>query len=129
MEDEGEASQLVGRLPDPRSIAFTTKTLRTIPRSWAEGMAQWRGIYFIFDRKRNMGYVGAAFGKDNIWGRWNEHLKKGGDAKKLNECDPEDFVFSILEHAARDADKKTVEALERSWKVRLHTIRYGLNDN
>jgi hypothetical protein len=122
-------SQLIGRLPDPRSLALTTQMLRSLPKTWQDGISQWRGIYYIFDRRRELGYVGAAFGRDNIWGRWSVHLKRGGDAKKLKECDPEDFVFSVLEHAARDADKDTVEALERSWKVRLHTVKHGLNDN
>jgi len=91
-------------------------------------VSEWRGIYFIFDRVLEKGYVGAAFNTENLWG-WTTHVKKGGDAKKLKTCDPANFVFTILERTSPDMEPREIQSLEATWKGRLHTIEHGLNDN
>jgi hypothetical protein len=78
-----------------------------------------------------MGYVGAAYGNDGIYGRWINYAKSGhGGNKLLKTCNPESFRFSILEWAAPELEDKEICERERSWKERLHTrAPHGLNDN
>jgi hypothetical protein len=99
-----EESQLVKIVPNWRVMSFTTAQLRHLPTSWQAKLAEWRGVYFIFDRVQRLGYVGAAYNSDNLWGRWTIHVKTGGDAKKLKSCDPENFVFSTLERTSPDME-------------------------
>ena len=88
-----------------------------------------RGIYFIFDRALRKGYVGAAYGLENIWQRWSRHAAVGGDARELKRSNPDDFVFSILQLVGQSTPKEEVEKLEASWKRRLLTRDFGLNAN
>ena len=76
-----------------------------------------------------MGYVGSAYGEENIWQRWTTHTKTGGDAKKLKQCNARNFVFTILERTSPDMGKSDIVALEGNWKARLHIVEHGLNDN
>jgi len=64
-----------------------------------------RGIYFIFDRALRKGYVGAAYGLENIWQRWSRHAAVGGDARELKRSNPDDFVFSILQLVGQSTPK------------------------
>ena len=124
-----EDSVLVMDVPRWNEISLTCETLPICPVKWQDALKQWRGVYYIFDRERRMGYVGAAYGNENIWHRWMTHTKKGGDAKKLKQCDARNFVFTILERTSPDIEARDIVTLEGNWKSRLHTIEYGLNDN
>ena len=93
-------------------------------------MAEWRGIYLIFDVSDCRGYVGAAYGADNLLGRWKEYAAAGhGGNNQLVERDSQKFRFSILERCSPDAPSTEVQNLEETWKIRLHTREYGMNDN
>jgi hypothetical protein len=109
-----------------RELCFTCDDLDFLAPSWEAELLRWRGIYFIFDVKENKGYVGYAL---NILSRWRDHVARRGDAKKLKQCDPRNFRFTILERASPDLDEDELRDLESTWKVRLHTRKYGLNDN
>ena len=78
-------------------------------------------------RTLQKGYVGAAFGSENIWQRWSRHAAVGGDARELKRYNPDDFIFSILQLVGQSTPKDEVEKLEASWKRRLHTREFGLN--
>ena len=67
-------------------------------------------------------YVGAAYGDEAIWSRWNKCLKTGGHGgnkllKKLLkpkskgvEYARENFQFSLLEHASSgDSEQQVIE--------------------
>jgi hypothetical protein len=93
-----EESILEGRMPEWRDLVFTWDELQAIPKKWRMKLAEWRGIYFILDTKTNKGYVGAAYGSENILGRWLGYQKTGhGNNKRLLTCKPEDLRFSILQ--------------------------------
>jgi hypothetical protein len=125
-----EDSLLIEAMPHWRNLVVSWKALRELPRSWQESLRQWRGIYYIFDSSRKVGYVGSAYGKDNMLGRWLGYASSGhGGNKKLKSCDPEHFQFSVLELLGHDTPKDEVVERESSWKKRLHTREYGLNDN
>lgn len=108
-------------------LTLTYGELKVLPRKLRDALRQWRGIYFILDRSDGKGYVGSAFGQENIPGRWRVHAKLGGDAKQLKQRNPEDFVFSILQLTSPDLEQRKVVQLEESWMKRLHTRRFGLN--
>jgi hypothetical protein len=49
--------------------------------------------------------------------------------KKLRDCKPESPSFSILQRIGPDAEPNYVQKLEAGWQGRLHTRKFGLNDN
>jgi hypothetical protein len=115
---------------DWQTRTFSWDELHVLPRKWKEILSQSRGIYLILDLKDGKGYVGSAYGKSNILGRWLNYAKTGhGGNKKLRPRNPEGFRFSILERLSPDTPEKEVIACEVSWKTRLHTCSVGLNIN
>ena len=110
-------------------ISLTCAKIKLLPPSWIKTLSGYRGIYFIFDRTLRKGYVGAAYGPENMWQRWSRHAATGGDARDLRPSNPDDFVFSILQLVGQSTPKDEVERLEASWKRRLHTREFGLNAN
>lgn len=126
-----EENALAKAMPDWDKIKFSWAELSAIPSSWCVSLSKWRGIYYIFDRGENKGYVGSAYGSENLWGRWRYYAKSGhGDNKLLRKCNSENFIFTILQRVSPDMDKDEIIKLENAWKDRLHTrAPYGLNDN
>lgn len=124
-------SQLVDREPAWDTIDFSWSDLSTIPTSWKTALRQWRGVYYIFDTSDGKGYVGSAYGRDNILGRWLGYAATGhGGNKLLRKRDPQNFRFSILQLLAHDELADRVIHIENTWKDRLHTrAPLGLNDN
>jgi hypothetical protein len=94
-------------------------------------LAEWRGVYLIFDEQDGRSYVGSAYGRDNLLGRWLTYARDGhGGNRELRERDPLGFRFTILERLAPDLPADEVIARENSWKARLHTrAPFGLNAN
>jgi hypothetical protein len=93
-------------------------------------LREWRGIYYILDSSDGRGYVGAAYGADNILGRWlNYGISGHGGNKALRKRDPSNFHFSILQRVSPDMPSDDVIRLEHAWKTRLHTREFGLNKN
>lgn len=114
--------------PDWRTLTLTGQELRALPASWANRLREWRGIYLIVDEVDGARYVGAAYGEDNLLGRWREHARQDqGVTVELIRRSPLTFRFSILERVSPDMAAEDVIVLERTWMERLHTIRYGLN--
>ena len=117
-------------MPDWDKLDFTWDQLKNLPQSWQARLSEWRGIYCIFDTAIRRAYVGAAYGRDNLLGRWLSYAKHGhGGNKLLLERDPKHFRFSILQLVSPTAEPGEVQELEASWKRRLHTREYGLNEN
>ena len=124
-----EDSLLVKQIPHWKDVSLTCDALKVCPEAWRAELRRWRGIYFIFDTAQAKGYVGSAYGDENIWQRWSTHAKRGGDAKKLKHCDPRNFVFTILEVTNHEMTVDEIVKIEINWTLRLHTIAHGLNDN
>jgi hypothetical protein len=123
-------SRFVRGMPDWKDLVLGWHELQCLPSSWKAALAQWRGIYLIYDTARRAGYVGSAYGADNLLGRWTDYAKTGhGGNRELRKSDPADLVFSILQLTSPDLEPTDVIALESSWKRRLHTCSYGLNAN
>ncbi|MAT96283.1 MAG: hypothetical protein CL608_04000 [Anaerolineaceae bacterium] len=126
-----EESALDNAMPPWNEIVLTWKELQLIPGKWKSKLSEWRGIYYIFDTSCQKGYVGSAYGKENIFGRWLDYATTGhGGNRLLRQRDPRYFRFTILQRVSPDMDQTEIIKLENSWKQRLHTRKpYGLNEN
>lgn len=123
-------SRFVRAMPGWQDIVLTHAELQSLPASWTAALSQWRGIYFIYNTASRSGYVGSAYGAENIHGRWRDYARRGhGGNRELRHCRPEDLRFSILQRTSPDLDPADVVRLEASWKERLHTRSFGLNRN
>jgi hypothetical protein len=130
VESISDESLLTSRMPTSDALTLTWDQLAQLPIQWRIAMSQWRGIYYIFDVSDGRGYVGSAYGSENILGRWLDYADTGhGGNKRLRDRDPINFRFSILELVAPTLEKDKVESLEAAWKARLHTRAHGLNEN
>lgn len=118
------------KMPGWKHLTVSWTQLGALPRKWREELSRWRAIYFILDESDGKGYVGAAYGAENLLGRWLSYAKSGhGGNKKLKGRNPEQFIFSVLELLPHDMNEDEVQLIEKTWKDRLHTREFGLNDN
>jgi hypothetical protein len=123
-----EDSALDATMQEWNEIDLGWEELRLLPSRWRAALSQWRAIYYTTDRK---GYVGSAYGDENLLGRWlNYGRSKHGGNSLLRQRDPKNFRFTILQRVSPDMDATNVIRLEGTWKERLHTrTPLGLNDN
>lgn len=125
-----EENRFVQTMPNWTDLNLTWAQLQVLPRSWRARLAEWRGVYLIFDTDRGAGYVGSAAGAENILGRWANYGRTGhGGNVQLRSSRPESLRFSILQLTSPDLAMADVIAIESSWKARLHTREFGLNSN
>ncbi|MDF2974793.1 MAG: nuclease family protein, partial [Microvirga sp.] len=126
-----DESVLDASMPEWNEFELGWQELKALPTKWKMALAQWRGIYYIFDISDGKGYVGSAYGRTNILGRWLNYGTHGhGGNRLLRDRDPHNFRFTILQRVSPDMEVADVVSLEGSWKQRLHTKQpQGLNDN
>jgi len=125
-----EQSALDAEMPLWEELTLTWQELKILPSKWKAALSEWRGIYFIFDEVDGKGYVGSAYGSENILGRWLSYASSGhGGNKELRRRDPESFKFSILQRVSPDMEPTDIVRLEATWKDRLHTRTFGMNEN
>ena len=126
-----EDSALDSSMPEWTEIVLRWEELGVLPKRWRSALSQWRGIYYIHDETDGKGYVGSAYGEDNLLGRWLNYAARGhGGNRLLRQRDPRRFRFSILQRVSPDMGARDVIRLEASWKERLHSHSpSGLNDN
>ena len=126
-----EDSALDAAMPKWNEIALSWEELGVLPTRWRGMLSQWRGIYYIFDTSDGKGYVGSAYGTNNLLGRWLNYAASGhGGNSLLRKRDPRHFRFTILQRVSPDMDGDDVIQIEGTWKERLHTrTPWGLNDN
>jgi hypothetical protein len=130
VETISETSAFEPEIPKWDELVLSWSELKTLPKKWHPILKQWSGVYYIFDTSDGRGYVGSAYGADNLFGRWMHYAKSGhGGNKQLRGREPKNFIFSILRLLNHDADEDEVTRIETTWKERLHTRTHGLNDN
>ena len=111
-------------------------------------------MYVITDTNNGRQYVGAAYGQDGIYGRWNAYVESPGNIYEISDnitteksvaYPNEDFRKIILEKGKEyikkyfqytileTFDKKTPEKVitdrEKYWKEVLKTRGFGYNQN
>lgn len=126
-----EDSALDADMPDWDRLVLTWDELRILPTRWRGALSQWRGVYYIFDASDGRGYVGSAYGGENLLGRWLNYAASGhGGNALLRNRNASNFSFSILQRVSPDLDPEDVIRLESTWKDRLHSREpHGLNEN
>ena len=70
-------------MPEWDEIAFPWEELGVLPTRWKSALSQWRGIYYIFDGSDGKGYVGSAYGRSNLLGRWQAYAASGHGGSTL----------------------------------------------
>lgn len=102
---------------------------------WKVALSSVKGVYLISDTFDGRLYVGSAYGKDGIWGRWSEYSATGGHGhNKLLEATLNTFPdrrnylkWSILQVLPKNTTDDATIAVENKWKDRLLTREYGYN--
>lgn len=98
--------------------------------TWIKALSSVNGVYLIKDTLTGKLYVGSAYGEQGIYGRWSTYAKKGdGGNLGLENLDPSNFIFSILEIVPATTTADGVIEYENRWKEKLGTRQFGLNKN
>lgn len=114
-------------LPHWTELTRTKPEILNLPPDWVTAMTQWRGIYLITDISDGARYVGSAYGRENIIGRWRQHVAgTHGITAELRSRLTANFHFSILDLLHHDETDGVVIQRERSWMKRLHTRERNL---
>ncbi|WP_307151037.1 GIY-YIG nuclease family protein [Robertmurraya andreesenii] len=105
-------------------------------KEWHKMLSSVAGIYLIVDSKTGKQYVGSAYGKEGILGRWKHYAqtKHGGNEvlKTILEENPQSFKhfkFTILRTLQKELTKNEVIKYESLYKEKLGTRAFGLNLN
>lgn len=108
----------------------------TIYEAWHTALSSVNAIYLIVDRETGKQYVGSAYGKDGLLGRWSCYVNSlHGNNKLMKElicAHPEryhHFQFSILQILPKTATDDEIIQTESLYKKKLLTIPFGMNDN
>jgi hypothetical protein len=103
---------------------------------WKSQLSKVGGVYLILDESDGQQYVGSAYGKDGVWGRWNTYSSNptGNNIelqRKLasNPNAHRTFRYSILEVFPNNILKEDVIKKESLYKKKLGTRAFGLNAN
>lgn len=103
---------------------------------WQAALSAVNAVYLIVDTKNGKQYVGSAYGKDGLLGRWRIYVDSlHGHNKLMKEviCAHPDrykfFQFSILQILPKTLTDDEVIHTESLWKEKLQSIRFGMNDN
>ena len=98
--------------------------------TWVNALSSVNGVYLVKHTLDGRLYVGSAYGKGGILGRWGSYAKSGHAGNKLlKNLDPSNFEFSVLEISPSTMSADDVIARENRWKICLGTREFGLNDN
>lgn len=105
-------------------------------REWHRQLSSIAGVYLILDTITGSQYVGSAYGKEGILGRWTTYAKThhGGNQQliALLQQYPDRynyFQYSILKTLPTALVKDDVLKYEALYKQKLGTRVFGLNSN
>jgi len=103
---------------------------------WKNKLSSISGIYLILDKKTGKQYIGSAYGKDGLWGRWENYIKTGSGGNNLLEQLLEknndykyNFQFTILQTLPSNLTSEEVINYEILYKDKLGSRAFGLNKN
>jgi hypothetical protein len=103
---------------------------------WKNKLSAVNGIYLILDKSNGTQYVGSAYGKDGIWGRWEKYAQTihGGNKalEELLEDSPDygkNFQWTVLATLPNNMTNDEIIAYETMYKNKLGSKIYGLNRN
>lgn len=101
--------------------------------SWCNALKCQKGIYLLKDGKTGKMYVGAAYNKNMLLGRWTEYINTGdGGNKNLKKLSynyiEENFTFSIIENYNPNIPDDFILEREQYWMDMLLTRKHGYNN-
>lgn len=102
--------------------------------SWKTALQNQKGVYLLTDSSNGKLYVGSAYGKNMIWGRWMDYVKTGhgGNAELKSlafDHIKSNFSYSILDIYKSTTDDQTIIDREGWWKNVLLSRAFGYNKN
>lgn len=109
----------------------------TAYESWHTALSSVNAIYLIVDRENGRQYVGSAYGKGGLLGRWTHYVDSLHGGNKLMKellCNYPDryvhFQFSVLQLLPKTATPEDVIHAETLLKKKLLTYEpFGMNAN
>lgn len=95
------------------------------------------GVYLILDSKTGQQYLGSAYGKEGVWGRWSEYAKTGhaGNVQLLEllakkPTAARGFRFTLLRTLPKTLTAKEVISYEtRAWCSTCRAQEKGEEDD
>lgn len=116
--------------PGFMSFRWRMKSLSQVPTSWRGALRAVSGVYILACQKTGKRYVGSAYGEGGFWSRWEEYLNTGhGGNIGIRKLEDHDFQVAILEVVSSSASVDEIIRTEDSWKEKLLTRKFGLNEN
>ena len=104
--------------------------LANVPNSWQHVLSSVNGIYLLVCPETGKQYVGAAYGENGFWGRWESYMSTGHGGNVGMKHHPfRDYQVSVLEVASSSAGLEQIMEMESRWKEALLTREFGLNEN
>lgn len=104
--------------------------------NWHTALSSVNAIYLIVDTKEGKQYVGSAYGKNGLLGRWSVYVNTGHGNNKLMKqevCNHPDrykyFQFSVLQILPKTMTDEEIIHMETLWKNKLMSKEFGMNDN
>ncbi len=105
-------------------------------RTWHTLLREVAGVYLILDTSSGHQYVGSAYGREGILGRWAQYASSGHGGNQqlraLVENAPghkSHFQYAILATLPKAASRDDVLAMEALYKRKLGSRAHGLNSN
>jgi len=105
-------------------------------KDWHKALTAVAGIYIIVEETSGLQYIGSAYGKDGILGRWMTYARTGhgGNAELQKAIEEgrfakENLRFSILRTLPKTLTMTEVVEHESQYKEKLGTRAFGLNLN
>ena len=105
-------------------------------REWHAMLSSVAGVYLILDETTGKQYVGSAYGREGILGRWSHYASSGHggnlllrDAINNSRYGAKSFRFTILQTLPKTQTKNEVLAQEILFKKKLGSRAFGLNMN
>lgn len=147
---EKPLNELSTKFPGYKNVAVSYPELKKKLRTSSERrsfLKARKGIYLISDVSNGKLYIGSAYGKDGIYGRWNTYMESGFDKNEVeNGKYPNKefqkivkergidyirryFRYSLLETFTDEISDEDIINRESWWKDRLLTREYGYNAN
>jgi len=133
----------VSEFPGHYDLILTLHELRQMisnpasNRTWHQQLSSVSAVYLILDTTTGKQYVGSAYGKDGLWGRWATYTTDPSGGNKLllellkenGKKHAEKFQFSILRVLERSVTREQVIRSEQVEKLKLGTRAFGLTLN
>lgn len=115
--------------PGFREFRIKVGNVRSLWPSWQEKLRYAKGIYLLTCIDHGDQYVGKADGEDSFWGRFCQYADQShGGNLGMKPHVTSGYVVSILEVLGTTIPEE-MDRLERIWKEKLGTRKWGLNKN